>query len=505
MAKNFLLHAILFFVTCSGYCQTSTNNAISIKTIVIEKTIKSGDSAAWSLYGDAATKIKSGNVLVGDSVTVIGWAPWAYHVTTNKTIGYISWKALKVTEELKALSEIIKEQSSQEYEKMMKVKRSYEKPNAFLSVNSDKMSISAGECVVVSMAFNVHRENAAPLRFYDLGAQLSEIQSTTLVPDDCFIINSRIEDITGEEKLINDIHYTTYTIYKASYCPMKVGSINFPPIDLDFLYVRSSTDEPDSIITFTSKPLSVKVNALPSGATPDIFEGMPLAGKKIILKDSVFSKNIHAGEPVHYQVKVSGNGLTYPIEAPVIKLPGARAQLMDITDSDLITGDVLYCSKIFHYQLIFDKPGVFDLAGKISINYYNIEKKKVESIKSTSIATVLDGSVNNPVKMSSNFGTKNNFIAIDVSQSMAVEDYHPNRLEAVKAGLKQFVVNDDNCDVGLILFGGDARHYSLPSESMCYTTELIDSIDFETNKKGTAIGAAIWLSKISFAKSPRNL
>lgn len=477
----------------------------SIKTVVVRKTFKSQDTTAWTLYSDPQTQLKSGTVRVGDTVEVTGWAPWAYYIHANNLNGYISWKALRENEELNRLSKIVAAESSAEYkpkgyEKDMVISPASRsaKSNGFLSVTASEKTIYAGECIALTLSFNVHPDNRAPLQFYELGNQAYEIISTRLTPDNCFIVNYGVEDILGYKKLIGNVNYTSYPIYKANYCPLSPTTISIPAVNLQMAKVKSAPDGTDSIITFTSKPISIKVNPLPAELRSSI-ESYPLVGQ-FGLTDSLMAENVNSGEPLVYKVTIAGTGLTFPMDPPKIKFSDVSVQLIDIIDSDSWIGEMLQSKKTFVYRLVFEKPGVFDFNEKIALKSFNPRTEKLESLKSTATVNVGPAVENKIFKTTTPFGTRNSFIAIDASRSMQIEDYHPNRLSAVKNGLKKFLVDNKDCDIGIILFGGDAKHYTLPTPDKCYTKSSIDSVDFAITR-GTAIGEAIWLAKNSFSNS----
>jgi hypothetical protein len=332
-----------------------------------------------------------------------------------------------------------------------------------------------------------------------LGAELVKILPQ-ITPDKCWIKNGGLDNIVGVHKVMGGEGYTTYPFYKASYCPTKPGVINLPAVKFHIGQVNPVSREIDSLIQYTSRPLSIKVNALPPGPAASTYDDYKLVGK-FTLADSLLARNIKAGDPITYKVSIRGDGLTFPVHPPVIKMLNVRSQLQDIIDLDTLMEEQLQSSKTFVYQLIFEKPGVYDFNRKIGFTYFDEASKKQVTLKSNSKVTVSESDGSQPVETVKIFGAKTNFIAIDVSQSMQIEDYSPNRLGAVKTGLKQFLVNRKNCEIGLILFGGNAKHYPLSTSDSCYAKSLLDSIGFNFVTRGTAIGDAIWLAKNSFAET----
>jgi hypothetical protein len=465
-----------------------------IKTVVIKKTVTSKDSTACSLYSDAGTSIKSGSVPVGDSVVVMGWAPWAYYVQTSTATGYISWKALMLTDELKQLSEIVEEHSQKEYDDSFYAP--YGNPNAMLSLTIDKQSVYTGQCAAVTISFDLHPQNGIPLHFYELGKQLQEIPGT-LPMDNCYIFNSGLNDVKEDGKLVNGVRYSSYPVYKANYCPITPKPIVFPTIKLIVAKSRPHPDDADSLITFATKPQTITVNPLSAGATVSSFDGFPLTGN-YNLTDSLMADKIIVDKPVIYRVTIKGEGMTFPMTPPQLNIENATIKLHDIIDTEHWTDAEPETSKTFLYQVTFGKPGVYDLRGKIRISYFEVTSKKAVALESRAVAHVLPSERQEVPQGVNSAESKNHFIAIDVSQSMACEDYTPNRLSAVKNGLKQFLNSRENCDVGLIAFAARAKHLNVSSRS-CFEEGLVDSLEFKMY--GTAIGDAILLAKNLFSKN----
>ena len=84
-------------------------------------------------------------------------------------------------------------------------------------------------------------------------------------------------------------------------------------------------------------------------------------------------------------------------------------------------------------------------------------------------------------------------LVIDISESMQIEDFRPNRLEAAKRTARNFIAGRDQDRIGLVIFSGDA--YSLSPLTTDYELlyKFIDEeIDFnKIENRGTAIGSAI--------------
>lgn len=83
-------------------------------------------------------------------------------------------------------------------------------------------------------------------------------------------------------------------------------------------------------------------------------------------------------------------------------------------------------------------------------------------------------------------------IAMDISQSMQIEDFSPNRLDAAKQVALDFIDGRLQDRIGLVVFSGDA--YSLAPLTTDYDLlrTYVKEINFEMiENRGTAIGSAI--------------
>ncbi len=83
-------------------------------------------------------------------------------------------------------------------------------------------------------------------------------------------------------------------------------------------------------------------------------------------------------------------------------------------------------------------------------------------------------------------------IAMDISQSMQIEDFQPNRLTAAKEVARQFIAGRLQDRIGIVVFSGDA--FSLSPLTTDYTLlySYLDEISFDMiESRGTAIGSAL--------------
>lgn len=83
-------------------------------------------------------------------------------------------------------------------------------------------------------------------------------------------------------------------------------------------------------------------------------------------------------------------------------------------------------------------------------------------------------------------------IALDISQSMEIEDFTPNRLEAAKDVARKFIKGRVQDRIGLVVFAGDAFSMSPLTTDYELLQAYLNDITFELiEAKGTAIGSAM--------------
>jgi Ca-activated chloride channel family protein len=83
-------------------------------------------------------------------------------------------------------------------------------------------------------------------------------------------------------------------------------------------------------------------------------------------------------------------------------------------------------------------------------------------------------------------------IAMDISQSMQIEDFTPNRLEAAKKVAMDFIKGRIQDRIGLVVFSGDAFSLAPLTTDYDLLRSYIKEIGFEMiENRGTAIGSAM--------------
>ncbi len=83
-------------------------------------------------------------------------------------------------------------------------------------------------------------------------------------------------------------------------------------------------------------------------------------------------------------------------------------------------------------------------------------------------------------------------LVIDISQSMQIEDFKPNRLESAKMTAIDFIDGRFQDRIGLVVFSGDAYSLSPLTTDYSLLKSYIEEINFDMiENRGTAIGSAL--------------
>lgn len=83
-------------------------------------------------------------------------------------------------------------------------------------------------------------------------------------------------------------------------------------------------------------------------------------------------------------------------------------------------------------------------------------------------------------------------VAMDISQSMQIEDFKPNRLQAAKQVAMDFIEGRMQDRIGLVVFSGDAFSLAPLTTDYALLKSYVTEINFEMiDNRGTAIGSAL--------------
>lgn len=278
--------------------------------------------------------------------------------------------------------------------------------DAFLAFTTSKDEVYTGEGFNATLSFFVSEDNRAPLQFYELGKQLSEILKK-VKPNNCWEENFNIENIEGETVTIGEKEFTQYKIYQATYYPLNAEPIVFPSVGLEMIKYKVAKNpsffgqnRKEDFKTFTSKPKRVSVKELPPHPLKDV-----VAVGNYQLFEAMPTDDLQTGKSASYGFNIFGEGNISAIEKPVVSNdanfefyePNVRQEIK--RENGRVTG-----TKSFNYFMIPKEPGVFKLNKYFRWVYFNPEKRRYDTLSSKLTAYVQGESKKNEAILANDAG-----------------------------------------------------------------------------------------------------
>jgi len=278
---------------------------------------------------------------------------------------------------------------------------------AFLALTTDKSEVYVGEGFTATLSFYVSEKNRAPLQFYDLGKQLSEILKK-IKPSHCWEENFNIENINGETVIINGERYTQYKIYQAVFYPLNLQAINFPPVGLQMIKYKVAKNpsffgknRQEDYKTFTSKPKTVAVKDLPPHPLKD-----KVSVGEFRLEENIDKDPVATGQSFTYEFNIYGEGNISAINKPEVKVDdNFDFYAPNIEQNINRRGGKVTGSKMFTYYGIPNEPGTYDLGDYINMIYFDPEKEVYDTLKSHVVLTAVGESKKNETISASDLGS----------------------------------------------------------------------------------------------------
>jgi|688.fasta_scaffold228918_1 hypothetical protein len=478
----------------------------------------------WYWYNDIEQTSKIGKLTNNEVVEIIGWVPWMVTIRKEGAVGYVTHSCFKSNDELNELEEIVEKYSSEvsilgikkftkwyeilalndkfQSKKLETNRRNdsidfFNNPKLLLRLSTSKKEIFEGECAVVKFSFFVSNLNQHRMQFYNLGEDLALISK--IISKGAYWNPSTLAfEPKPTTFLIGKQRYQEYKLLEAAYCPVDARPIIFPTVSLRFAKLKAKGDSIERIQTFTTKAFAISVNPLPKSSV-SLFDFYKPCGQFLVQESGRSLVNKH--EKFNYKLTLYSAGLTFPIEAPKWENPNLSTILNYETNSDTIINSQYYSSKTWEYSIEVSKQGDYNLSQTI-LRYFNPNIQKLDSIVAGPRFQVRPEENDEVLSEPPSFQKKEVLIAFDVSQSMEIEDYSPNRLGFLKSELSNFISNHKTCNIGLLAFAGEAKQVA--ETSGCYNRGTLQNIDYKSFKTGTAIGDAVWLAARSYRNNNQN-
>jgi hypothetical protein len=281
------------------------------------------------------------------------------------------------------------------------------KEDAFLALTTNKDQVYLGEGFNTTLSFFVAENNRAPLGFYDLGKQLSEILKK-IKPANCWEENFNIENIEGETVSINGKYYTQYKVYQATFFPLTTEPIHFPSIGLEMIKYKVARNpsffgqnRQEDFKKFYSKPKTVKVKDLPPHPLKDA-----VSVGDYHLQEKIPGKTLESGKSTSYEFNIYGEGNISSIANPSVTKDGNfEFYEPNVRQSINRQRNRVSGSKAFNYFLIPREPGEYEMKNYFQWIFFNPKTEKYDTLQSKLVLSVTGQSQKNQAIQSTDPGT----------------------------------------------------------------------------------------------------
>lgn len=280
------------------------------------------------------------------------------------------------------------------------------KADAFLALSTSKSEVYVGEGFTATLAFYVSEANRADMRFFELGKQVTEIVKN-LKPERCWEENFNVENINGEQVLIDGKTFTKYKVYQTAFFPLNVEDITFPAVNLELIkynvaknpsfFGRNRQEDKQA---FRSRPKTVKVKSLPQHP---LMESVSVGDFR--LRENAETTELETGKSFNYSFDVIGVGNISAIPEP---------SLLDDENFDFYSPNTqqnvnrsnaqISGSKSFNYYGIPNEPGEYDLGEYFNWIFFNTRTNRYDTLRSDVSVNVTGESRKNEYILSNDVG-----------------------------------------------------------------------------------------------------
>ncbi|MBX2894974.1 MAG: BatD family protein [Cyclobacteriaceae bacterium] len=281
------------------------------------------------------------------------------------------------------------------------------KEDALLALTTNKDEVYVGEGFNATLAFLVADNNRASMQFHNLGPQLAEILKK-LRPTNCWEENFNIENVDGEHVEINGKGYTQYKIYQGTFYPLNTKPVEFPSVGLQMIKFKVAKNpsffgqnRQEDFKTFYSKPKTIKVKELPPHP---LREAVAVGDYR--LDEKISTTDLQTGQSVAYEFRIFGEGNISAIEKPTSQKdvafdfyePNVKQNIN--RENNRVAG-----TKTFNYFIVPKEPGQYNLGQYVHWVYFNINKKKYDTLRSSYMLRVKGESQQNQFIESTDAGS----------------------------------------------------------------------------------------------------
>ena len=269
--------------------------------------------------------------------------------------------------------------------------------DAFFALTVGKNSVYVGEGVPVTIGFYVAEANQAPLQFYQLNDQITQIIKK-IKPTACWEENFNIQEVEKESLIINNKPYAKYTLYEAMYYPLREEALVFPSVGLKMLKYKVAQqpsffgrNRQENFKTFYARPRTVEVKPLPPHPLRDV-----VAVGQYRLAETITKTELATGESFTYTYNINGQGNISAIQPPNPTLPQAiKLYSPEVRQQIERAAGRVYGAKNFTYHGTVQAEGTYPLEDYMSWVYFDPVAAQYDTLRPQTVLLTTGENVQN--------------------------------------------------------------------------------------------------------------
>ncbi|GAB4031042.1 BatD family protein [Spirosoma gilvum] len=251
---------------------------------------------------------------------------------------------------------------------------------AFLDVRTSKATVYTGEGLALTLSFFVADNYPYVLDFKGLDKQLQTI-TKKIRPANSWEESQPISELKPIPVLIKGKKYREIQLYQSIFFPLSNQSVQIPSVAIQLTRTRPVIGPPSAQVErvlFTSKPLTIKVKALP----PHLLRGRVSVGS-FRLEEELERQGIRTGQSVRYVFTITGEGNIATIPAPTLISQTSELDIFPPEEKHAIShfGNQITGHKTFSYFIVPQQNGQISLANHFQWIYFDPKTARYDTLR----------------------------------------------------------------------------------------------------------------------------
>ncbi len=251
---------------------------------------------------------------------------------------------------------------------------------AFLDIRTSRASVYTGEGLALTLSFFVADNYPYVLDFKGLDKQVQAI-SKKIRPANSWEESQPITELKPVPVLIKGKKYREIQLFQSIFFPLSNQSVQIPSVAVQLTRTRPVIGPPSAQVErvlFASKPLTIKVKALPNH---------PLRGRVSVgsfrLEEELERQGIRTGQSVRYVFTITGEGNIATIPAPALVSENNELDIFPPEEKHAIShfGNQITGRKTFSYFIVPRQNGQVSLANHFQWIYFDPKTARYDTLR----------------------------------------------------------------------------------------------------------------------------